>query len=61
MSGQKRGFTLVELLVVIGIICLLLAIVFPVINKAQDQARELNCSSHMGKPLARMACLCCRP
>lgn len=46
-QGLRRGFTLVEVLVVIGVIGLLIALLLPAVQAARESSRRSECKNHL--------------
>ncbi|HYO10429.1 MAG TPA: prepilin-type N-terminal cleavage/methylation domain-containing protein [Tepidisphaeraceae bacterium] len=47
LSRRRGGFTLVELLVVIGIIVVLVGVLLPVLGKARESSSRAACMSNL--------------
>ena len=46
-NSRRRGFTLVEMMVVIGIIGIIMAMIFPAVSHVKESAGESRCASNL--------------
>lgn len=47
MLGRVRGFTIIELLVVVGIIAVLIGLLVPVLSRVRDHSNRVTCAGHL--------------
>ena len=47
MTRQKKGFTLIALLVVIAILAILVALLLPAVQQAREAARRSACKNNL--------------
>lgn len=45
--GMRGGFTLVELLMVVTILCMLVALLLPALQAAREMARRVHCANNL--------------